>query len=149
MAKDKTAEGTDAAPQSEKGTMTDYFRAVFTEHPRWLRGRSNDKIVARWLKDHPDHTEMPTNVKNLLSNLKSSMRKGSRKRKKAAIAKSAAESTGRGAAVAKAPVKSLEQIEIQIDECLTLAKNIDRQGLDHVIKILRRARNEVVWKMGQ
>jgi hypothetical protein len=32
---------------------------------------------------------------------------------------------------------------------LTLAKNLDREGLANVIGLLRRARNEVVWKMGE
>jgi hypothetical protein len=30
-----------------------------------------------------------------------------------------------------------------------LAKHLDREGLGEVIRLLRRARNEVVWKMGQ
>jgi len=43
----------------------------------------------------------------------------------------------------------LDALEEQIDECLTLAKNLDREGLANVIGLLRRARNEVVWKMGE
>jgi hypothetical protein len=31
---------------------------------------------------------------------------------------------------------------------LTDAKNLDRMGLAAVIKLLRRARNEVIWKIG-
>ena len=31
----------------------------------------------------------------------------------------------------------------------TFAKHHDREGLHEVIRILRRARNEVVWKLGQ
>ena len=42
----------------------------------------------------------------------------------------------------------LENLEMLIDECLTMAKNLDRARLDNVIKVLRRARNEVVWKLG-
>ena len=55
-------------------------------------------------------------------------------------------------AVAAAPrkgVRGLESLEEQIDECLTLAKNLDREGLSSVINLLRRARNEVVWKVGE
>jgi hypothetical protein len=37
-----------------------------------------------------------------------------------------------------------------IDECLTLARNIDRKGsLDNVVMALRIARNRVVWKLGE
>jgi hypothetical protein len=32
---------------------------------------------------------------------------------------------------------------------LTAAKVLDRQGLAHVIPLLRQARDEVVWKIGQ
>jgi hypothetical protein len=32
---------------------------------------------------------------------------------------------------------------------MTLARNLDPEGLDEVIARLRRARNEVVWKSGQ
>ena len=31
---------------------------------------------------------------------------------------------------------------------MTLAKNLDREGLSSVINLLRRARNEVVWIIG-
>jgi len=30
-----------------------------------------------------------------------------------------------------------------------MAKHLDRDGLANVIALLRRARNEVVWKMGE
>jgi hypothetical protein len=30
-----------------------------------------------------------------------------------------------------------------------VARVIDREGLGHVIRLLRQARNEVVWKLGQ
>jgi hypothetical protein len=43
----------------------------------------------------------------------------------------------------------LQPLEEQIDDCLSLAKHLDREGLAHVIQLLRRARNEVVWKLGQ
>jgi hypothetical protein len=38
---------------------------------------------------------------------------------------------------------------MQIDECLTMAKTLDRSGLEEVIHHLRRARNQVVWKQGE
>jgi hypothetical protein len=45
--------------------------------------------------------------------------------------------------------RNLDSLEEHIDEGLRLAKNIDRAGLDKVIGLLRQARNQVVWKMGQ
>jgi hypothetical protein len=47
------------------------------------------------------------------------------------------------------PSHRLEALEEQIDDCLSHAKHRDREGLQEVIRLLRRARNEVVWKMGQ
>ena len=68
----------------------------------------------------------------------------------------AKEETGGAVAVARAaPVlrptgaRGLEALEIQIDDCLSYAKNLDRDGLADIIAWLRRARNTVVWKSGQ
>ena len=36
----------------------------------------------------------------------------------------------------------------QPDACLSLAKSLGRDELANVIVLLRKARNEVVWKMG-
>jgi hypothetical protein len=44
--------------------------------------------------------------------------------------------------------KGLEALEEMIDDCLTVAKHMDREGLDDVIRLLRNARNAVVWKLG-
>jgi hypothetical protein len=43
----------------------------------------------------------------------------------------------------------LESLELVIDDCLTLARKMDREGLADVIGLLRQARNAVVWKLGQ
>jgi hypothetical protein len=47
------------------------------------------------------------------------------------------------------PAHKLELLEEQIDDCLSLAKSLDREGLGEIIRLLRGARNKVVWKMGQ
>jgi tetratricopeptide (TPR) repeat protein len=49
----------------------------------------------------------------------------------------------------RASVVGLEALEEAIDDCLTRAKVIDRAGLENVVKLLRRARNKVVWKIGE
>ena len=60
---------------------------------------------------------------------------------------------GRKAAAAIGGMKTagsrLEMLEEHIDDALSMAKHIDREGLDSVIKHLRNARNQVVWKLGQ
>jgi hypothetical protein len=131
-----------------------YFRALFQTEPKLLKQRSNKVPLERWHADHPQFKEIPDNVKTGLANIKSVMRKGLRKRRGRKAA--AAEPAAAGAVRSAGPVflsrtaadRKLEQLEIQIDECLTLAKNLDREGLAGVIHTLRRARNAVVWKAG-
>ena len=92
----------------------------------------------------------PKQVKQNLSNVKSVLRQA--QRKKPGTPKKESRPAEPTAAVAAAPrkgVRGLESLEEQIDECMTLAKNLDREGLSSVINLLRRARNEVVWKMGE
>jgi hypothetical protein len=48
-----------------------------------------------------------------------------------------------------AAVRGLESLELAIDDCLTTARTMDKEGLADVIGLLRQARNTVVWKMGE
>ncbi len=157
MAKRKTTGTTDAASGQDKDqagakgeTISGYFRKVFEENAKWLDARSNDELLARWLKDHPGETEVPERVRQILSNVKSVLRK--KIRTKPGKPKKENRPADAITATAEAPrkrVRGLDALEEQIDECLTLAKNLDREGLANVIGLLRRARNEVVWKMGE
>jgi hypothetical protein len=140
------------------GTRADgvapYFRPIFTANRKLLKVRSNKELLKRWLEDHPDFKKVPENVKTGLANLKSVLRKSLRKRRGRKAAAQAA--AGTAVATAKSsPLLSrtradskLEQLEMLIDDCMTMAKVLDRAGLDTVIKVLRRARNAVVWKLG-
>ena len=133
-----------------------YFRTILLGNRKLLKTRSNKVLLQRWLDDHPGHKEAPENVKTGLANLKSVLRKKLRGRR----GRKAAAEAAAGTAVAVATVRvspllsktradsKLEQLEMQIDDCLSMAKVIDREGLDTIIKILRRARNAVVWKLG-
>ena len=149
-----------AKPNEE--SVAGYFRKVFEENPKWLRGRSNKELLERWLKDHPGQKQVPAKVKANLSNVKSLLRqqarKGGRSKKAEAPEPTRAEMAGnsapkRAAATnnvpAEAPPSPLEQLEEQIDECLSLAKSLDRDRLSHVISMLRHARNLVVWEHGR
>ena len=142
------------APGASDGESTaGYFRKIFKAQPRLLSERSNEPLLKQWLADHPEHKEVPNNVKANLANLKSVLR--SKKRKKAAKRVEAPQANG-PVVVAAAPVarkatgsSKLEALEFQIDECLILARQQDREGLQDVIGLLRRARNAVVWMIGQ
>jgi hypothetical protein len=128
-------------------SVSGYFRQIFQERPDLLNSGSNKALFERWLQDHPGEKSVPNRVKNILSNVKSIVRK---KRRKKAGKKQVAEVTNIVAApTATVPLAKLEALEEQIDDCLTLTKRLDRDGLAEVISLLRRARNGVVWKIGQ
>jgi hypothetical protein len=137
--------------QPEGENISGYIRRVFKENPKWLETRSNDEILARWLKDHPSETVIPERVKKNLSNVKSLLRQAQGKKpgKPKKESQPAAPTAATSAAAPRSAVRVLETLEEQLDECLTLAKNLDRESLSSVINLLRRARNEVVWKMGE
>src|SRR3712207_5174902 len=106
-----------------------YFRTLFEQNPEWLNSKSNDLIIARYRTDHglADDAEIEKSVKNNLANLKSVMRKKSRKGASASAGNASGggmTGSGRGKSANR-----LEALEEMIDECLTLAKNNDREGL--------------------
>jgi hypothetical protein len=137
-------------PDGQGESIAGYFRKIFKENPKLLKQRSNEELLNRWLRDHPGQTEVPKSVKVGLQNVKSVLR--SKKRKGGR--RKAQEQPVPGAAdiqMIEAPAEEnpLELLEEQIDECLSIAKQLDREGLESVIQHLRRARNEVVWKLGE
>jgi hypothetical protein len=131
-----------AKRKGKRGVLTKYFRDVFDAHPEWLQGKSNDPILAQYRQDHgmTMGASVDKKIKANLANLKSTLRKESRDVGKAARG---------GAAAAPRSGGRLDALEEAIDDCMTLAKNHDRVGLQQVIHLLRRARNLVVWKGGQ
>lgn len=143
--KDKQQE----APEEGGGNVSGYFRAIFKANPKLLKAGSNQEVLQRWLDDHPGEKEVPQRVKNILSNLKSVLRKKLRKKKAkqpegATVAAPAVEVTQ-----PRAVIRGLEALEVQIDECMILAKNLDPEALASVVQLLRKARNAVVWQQGQ
>jgi hypothetical protein len=150
MAKKAKPPGDKPGDGAEKETTAGYFRKVFKENPHLLKERSNKKLLQRWLADHPGETAVPKSVKANLANLKSVLR--SKKRSKVAARAQLKQDPGQAPQkVARVPTgdTQLELLEHQIDECLILAKTIDRDVLASIISHLRQARNETVWKIGK
>lgn len=141
---------------NEGENIAGYFRKVFQENPKLLGQRSNNKLLEMWLRDHPGKTEVPNNVKTSLSNIKSVLRSKGRK-KKARKATQQAEHMQEWLQQPKekrpqpalSAADGLENLERHIDDCLHEARLLDREGLEDVMNYLRRARNAVVWKIGQ
>jgi hypothetical protein len=141
-----------AKRKSKEGSLAGYFKGVFQSNPQWLHERSNDAVLARYRKDHGLAPDAPVEnkVRQNLANLKSVLRKKARKRRgrppKSASSVPVAKPV---AAMKRGPANRLEVLEEMIDDCLTAAKHHDQEGLHDVIQMLRRARNAVVWKLGE
>lgn|SRR5262249_43314147 len=138
--------------RSRGESISSYFRSAFQENPAWLQANSNELVLAKYKEDHGISAEAPLSqsIKAGMASAKHIMRK------KLGVGPKRGRKVGRAirAAVAALPEPrrksaTLEHLEELIDECLTLAKNLDREGLTKVIHLLRNARNEVVWKHGQ
>ncbi len=127
-------------------TISSYFRKIFTNHPEWLHQKSNNDVLARYRSDHglAAGKDVEPRIRNALANLKSQMRK--EQRDGGTLVVVAARVGPRSAAGMS---HRMEQLEEQIDECLSTAKLLDPEGLKNVIRCLRSARNEIVWKLGQ
>jgi hypothetical protein len=126
--------------RKRKGGTSAYFRPILSERPDLLHGTSNEELIRLWVADHPNHKPIELRkAKANLANLKSLMRKEERE--------------GRGGKAAPQPRpaasnRGLDALEEAIDDCLSFAKGMDRTQLDDVIRLLRRARNAVVWRIG-
>ena len=136
-------------PNGPGETTAGYFRRVFAEHPEWLAGPSNTAVFARWLEDHPGHAAVPEKIKQNLANIKSVLRKQGRKKRGRRKKEQPAEATAAAVTAPRKRVHGLESLELAIDDCLTRARKMDREGLADIIGFLRQARNAVVWKMGE
>ena len=54
------------APSTNGETTSGYFRRLFKENPKLLKGSDNSELLDRWLRDRPGHKEVPVNVKYIL-----------------------------------------------------------------------------------
>jgi hypothetical protein len=140
------------ARAKEKETLSGYFRRQFENHRDWLEAGTNADVVAQWQQDHPGESRTKK-IDQTLANVKSQLRKKHgllrrRRRRRGRVAAAA----GAGVVMQKrtrTPVAFLERLEGLIDQCLSFARSQEIDGFESVVNHLRRARNEVVWKLGQ
>jgi hypothetical protein len=110
-------------------------------------------VFERWLKDHPALKEVPNNIKVLLLAVKTRLRQKRRERR--ADKAQAAPAAVAPVALPTSPLAAtrrvgagLTRLEEAIDDCLAVARQMDREGLAGVIELLRSARNQVVRQAG-
>ncbi len=106
-------------------------------------------MLNRWLADHPGLTEVPRSVKVGLQNIKSVLRSKKRGRQRQAALTAAAPSAPAEVQKPKTKPNALELLEGQIDDCIHAATRLEREALQEVVAFLRRARNAVVWQLGE
>jgi len=151
MPRPKAKSSSSTSGKSE--SIAGFFTPIFAANRILLKTRSNKKVLAMWLEAHPGYKEVPENVKSRVANVKSKMRSKLRKRqgKKAVaeVAAGTAKAQSSPLVSADAIDTGLEKLEMLIDECLTMARGLERKGLDNVVGALRIARNRVVWKLGE
>jgi len=144
-----------ARAKAEGESKSAVFRRYFEKQPDLLREKNFDAVIEMFKKDNPNR-EFGDSERQVAANIKSRMRKelgirGRRRKRRGAAAGAAAgghEGGGTGVARGGRGGGSLHMLEEQIDDCLMAAKRLDREGLDDVIKHLRRARNLIVVRGG-
>src|SRR5437879_4624568 len=101
-----------------KKSISGYFREVFRANPHWLQEKSNNAVVAKYRADHgmAGDAVVSKSAKSNLANIKSQMRKDLRGTGKSPKHISVTLSKGS---------HRLEPLEELIDECLSMAKNLD------------------------
>ena len=133
-------------PAGDGESVSGYFRSVFEERPELLEAHSNDELFLRWLMDHPGEKEVPERVRQGLSNLKSVLRKRRKTRRKMRKEAEAAGAQAPGARHVSSA--SLMKLESQIDEALVMARHLDPEGLEDIVRLLHTARNRVIIRLG-
>jgi hypothetical protein len=128
-------------------SMSSWFRKIFIAEPTLLDSTSNQEILDRWLAEHPKKRGVPNRIKQAMANVKSMLRQ--RRRDGLPLDPRAGGEVAVEPRRASRPPKDLDALEVHIDEGLYLARSIDPIKLEKVISLLRQARNQVVWKMGQ
>lgn len=126
-------------------SMSAWCRQLFTQRPDLLNTRSNDEILALWLADNPGHVTPPTSIKNVVTNIKSELRRGRRG--------GMGGGNGAGFRTPTAPVAGmgggtilrgvLTGIHANITAGLLVAKATDPTGLAPVVQDLENARTKL------
>jgi hypothetical protein len=124
-------------------SLAGIIKQYFADHPEWLAAQDTSAVVAQFKKDHPNK-EVSKKVMQAIYNTKSTLRKGKKGAAKRKQTKAAANQLVTAAQKAGTPSAPLSMLEEQIDDCMILTKQIDRERLHNVLAHLRAARNAIV-----
>ena len=141
------------ARTKEKGpSFASVIRGYFEENPEWLEGPSNEALIARWKADHKGedwtkkHQQGAANEKTKLRKKAGLVRRKRRRGRPSSANSGAGESR---VMLRRTSTGALEQLELLIDDCLSLAVRQNHPALEGVVKHLRVARRQVAWEMGE
>jgi hypothetical protein len=137
----------------EKGpSFASVIRGYFEENPEWLEGPSNEALIARWKADHKGE-EWTKKHQQGAANEKTKLRKKAglvrRKRRRGRPSMANSGSGESRVMLRRTSTGALEQLELLIDDCLSLAVRQNHPALEGVVKHLRVARRGVAWAMGE
>src|SRR5262245_56698903 len=135
-----------ARPKSKGESLSGWFRQYWRDHPDAVRSKSNDEVVDAWKSAHPGRS-VSDRERQAMANTKSSVKKElgiRRRRRRKAGAVAAAPGKGPRGPRANAVGGGLEQLELNIDRCLSVARGYEDRDEDmqKVVRHLRIARNE-------
>src|SRR5579883_2945273 len=103
-----------ARTKEKAPSFASVIRGYFEENPDWLEGPSNQALIERYLKDHPGE-------------------QWTKKHQQGAANESRVTRVRPSAG-------ALEQLELLIDDCLSLAARQNNPALENTVKHLRVAR---------
>jgi hypothetical protein len=134
------------AKKQRKASVSGYFREKIKEHPELLNSPTgNQELMDLWDTDHPHQSRaVRKKVLQNLANLKSHLRKKERGEEAGSPRSAARKAASMSLNYTDNTLAALEE---RIDECRSLAKNLEAG--EEVIEYLRLARNKVVVKLGQ
>jgi hypothetical protein len=147
-----------AKTKGKAQSFASIIRGYYQQNPDWLQGPSNQALIERYHKDHPGdpwskkHQQGAANVKTKLRKEMGLVRKRRRRRRGAGAGASegGANAAGQSRVTRMRPAfGALEQLELLIDDCLSLAHRQNNPALEKVVKHLRVARRGVAWAMGE
>jgi hypothetical protein len=135
------------AKRRKRKSLAAVFKKYYAEHPEWLEGDGNAKAIAQFEEDHAGR-KANAKVRQAMYNVKSALNKGETGAVRQGGKKAPPRQMAAAARRTARPSAPLSVLEAQIDECMFLARHIEKEQMQNVLANLHRARNAVVVMIG-